>query len=278
MKIRKVRLVYFSPTGTTRSILESIANGIGAASIERMDVTLPAGQTQDFSEIQADELLVIGAPVYAGRLPEIALQRFQGIKSGGSAAVLVVLYGNREYEDALLELSDLVRAAGCIPVAGGAFIGEHSFSTPAIPLAKGRPDADDVGSARAFGESIAATLERVPSIREIQPLELPGNRPFRDRPNFPVTSPDVEGDRCTACGACAAVCPTGSIFIGEKADTHAETCILCCVCVRACPENIRSLKDPRVGEIIEWLRSNTSRRKEPEQFFAPCQSVLDSHS
>jgi ferredoxin len=259
-------------------VLESIASGIGAALIERADVTLPAGQMENFGEIKDDEMLVIGAPVYAGRLPETALQRFRGIKSLGSPAVLVVLYGNREYEDALLELSDLVCAAGCVPVAAGAFIGEHSFSTPAIPLAKGRPDADDVGSARAFGESIAAHLKLVPSLKEIQPLQLPGNRPFRDRPRLPVTSPDLEEDRCTACGACAAVCPTGSIIIGEKADTKADTCILCCACVRACPETIRRLKDPRVGAIIEWLRSNTSRRKEPEHFFAPCRSVADSQS
>jgi ferredoxin len=178
-----------------------------------------------------------------------------------------VLYGNREYEDALLELSDIVNAAGFFPVAGGAFIGEHSFSTSDIPLAKGRPDADDIRAARKFGESIAARLKGIQDFRKMQPLPLPGNRPFRNHSKLPIASPGSEEERCTACGACAAVCPSASISINGKAITKAETCILCCACMRACPENIRSFKDPRIAEIIEWLRTNTSRRKEPEQFW-----------
>jgi len=269
VKIRKARLVCFSPTGTTRAVLEAISEGLGFERAASVDVTLPGEGRLDLPEMKEDEVLVIGAPVYAGRLPEIAVRRFQGLKSCGSPAVLVVLYGNREYEDALLELSDLVSAAGFIPVAGGAFVGEHSFSTASVPLAKGRPDADDLRAARAFGESIAAWMEGVRDIRGVLPARLPGNRPFREHPRLPVVSPATEEQRCTACAACAAACPTASIVVGAKAETNAATCILCCACVRACPEDARSLKDPRIGQIIEWLSSITAARKEPERFLAP---------
>ena len=111
MEIEKVRLVYFSPTGTTKTVLENMAAGIGAGTVEHFDVTLPGAGQPDFPEMSNNNLLIIGAPVYAGRIPEIAVQRFQKLKSNKSPAVIVVLYGNREIEDALVELADLAARA-----------------------------------------------------------------------------------------------------------------------------------------------------------------------
>ena len=248
VKIQTVRLVYFSPTRTTKAILDSIAEGIGVDVVKHIDVTLPDSDRHDFSEMKEDELLVIGAPVYAGRIPEIAVRRFQRLKSNGNPAVIVVLYGNREYEDALLELSDLAASAGFVPVTGGAFIGEHSFSSASIPLAKGRPDTADLRCAREFGASIGEYLQSIRSLWDIRSPKLPGNRPFREHVKHPKTSPVTENDRCTACGTCVSACPTGSISINETSSTDAETCILCCACVKVCPENARVLKDSFIGK------------------------------
>lgn len=266
MKIQAVRLAYFSPTKTTKMILKNIAEGIRVDIVKHIDVTLPDGDRYDFSEMKEDELLVVGAPVYAGRVPEIAVQRFQRLKSTGSPAVIVVLYGNREFEDALLELSDIAVSAGFIPVAGGAFVGEHSFSTESVPLAAGRPDAADIWHARKFGASIGKYLHDMYDLRDIPLLKLPGNRPFREHGILPKISPVTENDRCAACEACASVCPSGSITIDETSKTNVETCILCCACVKECPGNARVIKDPMVKKIIEWLRTNAAKRKEPEMF------------
>jgi ferredoxin len=267
VKIQKARLCYFSPTRTTKAILESIAGGTGVEAVEHLDVTLPDAE-RDFAEMKEDELLIIGCPVYAGRLPEIAVQRFNSLKSNGGPAVIVVLYGNREIEDALVELSDLAAASGFMPVAGGAFIGEHSFSSASFPLANGRPDGSDIQCAREFGKSIGEYLRSIGSLQDIGPLKLPGNRPYREHIVHPKTSPVTDSELCTACGTCASACPTGSILADKTAKTDVETCILCCACVKLCPENARALKDPFVGQIIEWLYSNTANRKEPEVFIA----------
>jgi ferredoxin len=272
VKIRTVRLAYFSPTKTTKAILEAIAEHMRVNVVERIDLTFPEADRRDFPEMVEDGLLVVGAPVYAGRIPEIAVRRFQRLKSNGNPAVLVVLYGNREYEDALLELSDLATAAGFIPVAGGAFIGEHSFSTGCIPLAKGRPDAADIRRAQEFGASIDQYLQNVQSLRDIRSLKLPGSRPFREHVSLPKTSPVTENNSCTACGTCASACPTGAISIHETSSTNVETCILCCACVKVCPENARAFKDPFIGKIIEWLHVQTAIRKEPEMFLG-CDSL-----
>ena len=66
-------------------------------------------------------------PSYGGRVPEIAVSRLKQMKGNGARAVLLVVYGNREYEDTLLELSDVMEAAGFSPVAAVAAVAEHSY-------------------------------------------------------------------------------------------------------------------------------------------------------
>ena len=107
MVIKQVKLIYFSPTGTTRKVLESIAKGIGVEDVEHIDLTLPDGAQQTITCF-SDELAIIGAPVYGGRLPVDAISRFKQLKASKTFAVVIVVYGNREFEDALLELKILL--------------------------------------------------------------------------------------------------------------------------------------------------------------------------
>lgn len=46
-------------------------------------------------------------PVYAGRVPALAVERLKGIKTSGVKCVIVAVYGNRAYEDALVEMQDV---------------------------------------------------------------------------------------------------------------------------------------------------------------------------
>lgn len=71
MEIKKVKLIYFSATGTTRKVLESIAEGIAVEDVEHINLTLPGGVQQSPPPF-SDELVIIGAPVYGGRLPVLS--------------------------------------------------------------------------------------------------------------------------------------------------------------------------------------------------------------
>ena len=95
-------------------------------------------------------------------------------------AVIVAVYGNRAYEDALIEMKDVVTELGFKPVAAGAFVGEHSFANEEFKIANGRPDADDLDQAAAFGKNIAEKLAGVSS-SELDAIEVPGDRPYKDR-------------------------------------------------------------------------------------------------
>jgi len=266
MDIKQVKLIYFSPTGTTQKVLESIAKGLTVEDVEHINLTLPEGVQQAISPF-SDELVIIGAPVYGGRLPVDAINRFQQLKAEKTLAVLIVLYGNREFEDALLELKNLAIELGFNPVAGGAFIGEHSFATKDVPVANGRPDSMDVQKAMAFGAKIKDKVTALQSPDTRMDLEIPGRFPYesdgaRPMPVSPVTIEDI----CTVCGTCASVCPTEAISINESVETKIELCIRCCACIKNCPTGARVMEDSMWKDIANWLNENCSTRKEPQIF------------
>ncbi len=265
MRIESVKLVYFSPTQTTKAVLQSIAEGMAAEASETLDFTLAEDRARQLPPF-GDELVLLGVPVYAGRVPLDAAEYLSTLTASQTPAVVVVVYGNRAYDDALRELSDIALGAGFVPLAGGAFIGEHSFSTAETPLARGRPDDRDIAEARAFGARIRDKLERLGSIAETAPLSVPGDFPYRKRMRLFKKSPATSTELCNQCGDCVPVCPKGAIDEDDPTRTDSEKCILCCTCIKVCPERARSTQDPEVLGVIDRLVRTCQERREPETF------------
>jgi ferredoxin len=272
MKIDRVRLVYFSPTGSTRRIIEEIAKGIGTP-VEQVDLTRPEAKTRDFEEF-GGELAIIGSPVYAGRIPLEAIRRLNRLKAHNTPAVTLVVYGNRAYEDALIELTDLISELGFKPIAGGAFVAQHSFSSPEVPIAEGRPDASDLRKAREFGAKIKEKLQVAKSIRDISPITVPGIRPYREefrksraaKPGTEPAAPITKEELCTKCGKCVEACPNAAITIGSTIETQRQVCIRCYACIKNCPTGARVMIHPFFAREAKWLHDDFPDRKEPEIF------------
>lgn len=267
MDINSLTLAYFSPTGTTRKILNGIAEGFGIESVEQIDLTLPQEKLPAQDSI-GNRLVLLGAPVYEGRVSKTAVPRLKQLKAGNTPAVIVVVYGNRDFEDALLELTDLSREMGFLPIAGGAFIGEHAFATPERPMANGRPDDTDIALARAFGSKIRDKLNGLSAIDASSLITPPGNRPYidRDRSALEDRAATTRADLCALCGDCAAVCPVGAITVKESVETDNMACILCNACVKNCPEGARRVEDPMINKIATWVSKNFQARREPVVF------------
>jgi len=265
MNINKVWTLFFSPTGTSKKIVDAIAASIPGG--ERSSVDLTSQATENIKPFQADELVVIGVPVYAGRVAPLAVQRLKGVKGRNTPVVLVVLYGNREYEDALVELRDIATAASLLPVGAAAYIGEHSFSNQQMPTAQGRPDHADLASAASFGRDIVDKIDRVQDLNSLSGLQVPGNTPYKESMGSLPVTPKVDQAVCTLCGLCVSSCPGGAIAIDEDLVMDVSKCIFCCACIKTCPEEAVRIDAPLLLEKRQWLHENCSKRKEPELYF-----------
>ena len=250
-------IVFFSPTHTSAKIARAIGEGIGIG--KRIEIDLTTDEESSPIEIK-DSIAIIAVPVYAGRVAPTALQRLHRLKGNNAPAILVVLYGNRDYEDALVELRDETVRLGFTPLAAGAFVGEHSYSRPDMPIAAGRPDMADLQIAEQLGKDSLVKLKKVERPDE---FFIKGNTPYRyvgpSTPAAPVCT-----DECFACGECIEVCPTHAITISEegKIETEMTQCIKCCACVKECPNGARIFDTP----YTPMLHQKCAIRREPELF------------
>ncbi len=267
MNIQHIHLMYFSPTHTTRRILEEIAKGMGRAVETVTDITPPEIRDRKPLIFESD-LVLMGAPVYSGRLPKDAARYFSTLTARGALAVPVVVYGNRAYEDALLELKNTAEACGFVSLAAGAFIGEHSFSGKEYIIAPNRPDKEDLAKAFAFGQKIAGLLESIQAPGDISPLTVPGQFPYKEAvARGPMDFIQVTED-CDGCGVCIPACPANAIDEANRYATRPDRCIYCCACIKACPPGARIMKEGPLKGIAKMLSESFSARKEPETFFA----------
>lgn len=275
MKPRKVWAVYFSGTGTTEKTVTHIAKAIAKkldTEFDTFSYTLPQNREQELI-FSADDLVVFGSPVYAGRVPNVLLPYLTGkVKGNGAMAVPVVLFGNRNFDDGLIELRNVLETDGFHTVAAAGFVGEHSFSRT---LGAGRPDADDVALMDQFAVGVA---EKVSALTELpqQPVAVRGEDPIRpyytprDRQGTPINilkvKPKTDPAKCTACGWCAAHCPMGSIS-PEDPSQVTGICIKCCACVKGCPTGAKYYDDAGYLYHQHELEEGYARRADVELFW-----------
>ena len=147
--MKNIHLFYFSPTHTTKRAVQGIGQGFGVEVIE-YDLTFACDSDEEFN-LGENDIAIVGVPVYAGRVPEIAANILKRVHGNNTLAVAVVVYGNRAFEDALLELKNILKENGFSVIAGGAFIGEHSYTKK---VGTKRPDNNDIEIAVNFGKKI----------------------------------------------------------------------------------------------------------------------------
>lgn len=244
---------YFSPTGGTKK-----AGKIFCSAISDKVKSVDLGVRDKAAEQPESELAVFAAPVFGGRIPAIVAEKLNGLDGHGKKAVTLAVYGNRAYEDALLELNNIIMERGFQVAASAAFVAQHSI-VPEVGI--GRPDEQDASGIRDFARKVLNKLEN--GIENV--VAVPGNYPYKDGMNTSATP--VSMPSCTQCGTCGAACPTGAIHMEDgSVATDLEKCILCMACVKACPEHARILPPPMQEAMDQKLGVLKSVRKENEYF------------
>ena len=250
MNVEKWIVAHFSPTGGTKKVADAIAAGFDTP-VEEMDLT----KSEVSVTLGEKDALMAVLPVYAGRVPQISLERLSSLKANGQKAVAVVVYGNREYDDALLETKDALEANGFKVIAAAAFIAEHSIVRS---IAAGRPDTEDEALCRQFAADVMAKADDAPTV------SVPGNNPYKELK--PSAFHPSANENCVKCGTCAKQCPVGAIPTDDPSQTNNDLCINCMRCVQVCPADSRALPDAFLTVVTQMLNQNAARYKKPTIF------------
>lgn len=247
--------ITFSPTGGTDRVTDILAE---AFSGEKKEIDLlPSDGSYDSLELHREDVCFIAMPSYGGRIPKTAAERLVRIKGGGAKAVLVCVYGNRAYEDTLIELKDRAEDAGFIVYGAVAAVAEHSIMRK---FAVGRPDEKDREELRAFGKELKKKLEK----QEPGEISVPGNHPYKQLGTIPfIPKP---GRSCNSCGYCARFCPVGAIDPKNVKNVDEKKCISCMRCVSVCPKSVRKLNKVALFAAEKKMAKLFEERKENQLF------------
>lgn len=266
--------IYFSPTGTSAKISQAICEGISAASGAAIRDCNMTHESCDSGSMRSNDLAVIAAPVYGGKMAPMAKERMKHLRGEGTPCIVVAVYGNRAFENALTDMAGFVASLGFKTVGAAAFVGEHSYSTAHYPIAQGRPDREDLESAKRLGAEIGGLMMtgKMSEIGKIDITDVPS--PAESMVNFlrfvadyaarqkvaPSKSfPETDLSLCIDCGQCVGLCPVGAISAADLHSVDESKCIRCAACVKGCPEGARTLSSP----FAPVLSANFSARKEP---------------
>ena len=269
MKIEKIWTLCFSATGNTDRVVTLLGKELAAAlgvPLEQIAFTRPVEREQVYTFTETD-LVVVGSPTYAGKLPNKILPDFrEKLRGNGALAVAAVTFGNRAYDNSLAELCAVLEGDGFHTVAAGAFVGRHAFTDE---LAYGRPGWSDEFEMKSFAKRAS---DKVKSFTDIPaPVQVPGDPeapyyiPKGQPAKFLKAKPRTDLRKCTNCGACARLCPMGAIDPADVSNVPG-TCIKCQRCVRKCTKGAKYFDDEAFLSHVKMLEMSFMDSKENEVF------------
>ena len=239
--------IYFSPTDNSKKYVEAMCKAISNEYIS-LDIT----SKEVYKDFTNEDFVIIGAPVYAGRIPHVSKQRFSLFKGNKTPCIIVGTYGNRHYDDALVEMQDLFESNGFVVYGACALIGRHTYGSIAID----RPNENDLKEACKFSFEI---YHRNKAIQNI----IPGNHHDNDVVNkgrfHPLTTKS-----CIQCGLCVSNCPVGAIL--EDCKTISNDCISCFRCIRKCPVMAKNMDDENYNSFAAMFTEKLKEPRENEYF------------
>ncbi|MDE6056036.1 MAG: EFR1 family ferrodoxin [Lachnospiraceae bacterium] len=253
----KLVQIAFSPTGGTQKVADIITDE-WKETITCIDLS---DAEADYSKItiEPEDIALVAVPSYGGRVPELAAKRLAMVHGKQARCIIVCVYGNRAYEDTLVELQDIVENCGFRTVAGISAVAEHSIMHQ---YAAGRPDKKDAEELREFAKMIYGRLMDTKMSEAV--LKIPGNRPYKKAGGAGMVPKAAK--ECVNCGLCAKNCPAQAISRENMKTADLTKCISCMRCVVRCPKSARKVNSAMVSVAALAMKKACSERKENELF------------
>ena len=245
--------IIFSPTGGTEKVANAITQNW--SQVDTIDLSVPDTNYADIS-FENDSLVLIAMPSFGGVAPQLALERLSRVKGNGALCVIAAVYGNRAYEDTLVQMEDYAQNAGFRVIAAVSAVAEHSIIHE---YAAGRPDSDDCKVLAKFGEQV---LEKASS-NDFSKPSIPGNRPYKKAGAGMIPKAD---SACTSCGQCALKCPASAISTDNLKISDKSKCISCMRCVSICPAHARKVSSLMTSIASAAIKKACSVEKANELF------------
>ena len=252
----KVYNMFFSPTGGTKRAADNLISAWGD-NVTEIDLIEEKSKLQTI-EFSPDDVVFVSVPSFGGRVPSVIPELFEGVSGNKARAVSVAVYGNRAYEDTLIELKDILEKAGFVCAAAAACNAEHSIMHQ---YGAGRPDEQDIKELKEFSAKIKQCIENNTYSSSVH---VPGDVPYRKYGGVPMQP--KAGKACIYCGICAAKCPVNAIPADKPSLTDKNKCISCMHCISVCPVQARSLNKIMVGAAATAMKKLFAVRKGNELF------------
>lgn len=252
----KVYQIYFSPTGGAKAVSDIIGNA-WTCEKRKIDISVP---DEDYTKylFKEEDICIVSVPSFGGRVPIAAIDRLNKMNGGNAKAILVAVYGNRAFDDTLMELKDTLTAIGFQCIAAIAAVAEHSIIHK---YGKGRPDAQDKKQLEEFARNIQTMIEQNEAT-EI--FYVPGSTAYREYHGVPFKP--RANKLCASCGLCSTVCPVGAIPEENPSSTDKTKCISCMRCVSICPYHARKINKVVKSIASHKMKKACSQRKRNELF------------
>ena len=264
-----VKGIFFSPAGSTRRVTafvtKLLAERLGMP-YSLLSYTLPQ-ERDSWQPLSADDIVVWGTPVYAGRIPNKTLAFVQEhIAAAGAKGICIAMYGGRHYDNTLAEMSAIMSQGGITPIAAAAVVARHVFNPKRI--APGRPSPTDFDALASWCRQIDVNTTKtiqVPGTANAayySPLRADG-KPAR----FLKALPTIDTALCNGCGNCATHCPMETITLDNGYPKTEGVCIKCQACVLECPRGAIRFTDTEFLSHVAMLEEKVGKGERKSEFF-----------
>ncbi len=222
--------IFFSPGGSCAKVADIICQQF---TNEANTINLLKDKIEEEQTFSEKDILIFALPVYADRIPATAAKMLKNLKGNNSYAIPTVVFGNRAYGDALLELTNILKENGFIITSAAAIVAKHSIFPK---VATNRPDKSDTAKITEFAKKSLELIKK----QSKGEIKVSGTEPYKPFPEKGLPLKLTVNSNCDQCKACAKICPENAIPMDNPQTTDLTKCNHCTACIYVCPQKARN--------------------------------------